>query len=110
MFGGGLEQVMRTSELMDHFEEHRTRDANITVLDFVIMHSADQQHGRSEPERHAQLPFGTHHSLHQIMLPDTPEHRVDAFPASVPIPTAGDVSLPNVLHVCGVFHPPKSIE
>lgn len=107
MFGGGLEQLLRSSELLDHFEEHRSRDPNITVLDFVVMHYADQQHGQSEPERHAQLPFGTHHPLPQVMLADAVEQRIEIDPVPVPLVAIVDYSLPNTLHACGVFHPPK---
>ncbi len=109
IFGGGIEQLLCFSQLTDHFEEHRLRDPDITILDFVVLHYANDDHGRSEPERHAQLPFGTHHSLPQIMLSGAPSQHCEIALETALFVGLVDASLPDALHVFGVFHPPKVI-
>jgi len=109
LFGGGVEEFGRFSELADHYNAHQLRDPGIGLVDFVFMHYADPAHGRSEPERHARLPFGTHHSLPQVVLDASTNSVITVRTAPEPMAIAMDATLPTALLLRGIFHPPKPI-
>ena len=109
LFGGGVEEFGRVSDLADHYNEHKLRDPGIGLVDFVYMHYTDPAHGRSEPERHARLPFGTHHSLPQFVIGAFTNSVITIPPAPEPMAIAMDATLPTALLLRGIFHPPKLI-
>jgi len=73
LFGSLLDEVFKVPLLFTHFREHRQRDNNINLLDFLAMHYFDgNDRNDQDQDRDMQLPFkhlDDHLSFEILVLP-----------------------------------------
>ena len=58
-----LYQLCKLPVLIEHFQEHRQRDQNISLLDFFSMHYWGKHIDDGDEERDNQLPFKEFHKI-----------------------------------------------
>ncbi|MCS3800813.1 hypothetical protein [Niastella sp. OAS944] len=59
-----LAQLTKLPVLLEHFKEHRQRDANVTVMEFLAMHYWGQDINDNDDSRDKQLPFKDQTVIH----------------------------------------------
>jgi hypothetical protein len=57
-----LAEILRLPSLIEHLKEHRLENPNISIVAFLYLHYADQNHEHSD-SRHERLPLHCHHVL-----------------------------------------------
>jgi hypothetical protein len=55
-------EALRLPSLIEHLKEHRLENPNISIVTFLYLHYADQNHEHSD-SRHERLPLHCHHVL-----------------------------------------------
>ena len=59
--GFSIDQSAKWVELMQHYKQHRTTDAQLSFIDFLAMHyGANSEHQKHPNHSHQNLPAGGH--------------------------------------------------
>ncbi|AKD56191.1 hypothetical protein [Spirosoma radiotolerans] len=59
--GFSIDQSAKWVELMQHYEQHRASDAQLSFMDFLAMHyGANSEHQKHPKHSHQNLPTGGH--------------------------------------------------
>jgi hypothetical protein len=56
-----LHELFKLPQLVEHFIEHKSEDSNTGLVDFLVMHYANDDDGDSDKSKDIQLPFKSHH-------------------------------------------------
>jgi len=62
LFATPLQQLTKVPVLMEHYQEHKLRDGDITFWDFMFMHYVSDDGVRDDDNRDMQLPFKKTHT------------------------------------------------
>lgn len=62
LFATPLQQLTKVPVLMEHYQEHKLRNGDITFLDFMIMHYVSDDGVHDDDNRDMELPFKKSHN------------------------------------------------
>jgi len=106
-----LSQLVKLPVLVQHYKEHKQRDQNVGLLDFLAMHYWGKDLDDNDQDRDDQLPFKAFQKV-SIEHFSTPQKNL-ALKAIIyfnesDFPVTGDDYLPNP-QLGALFKPPQSL-
>ncbi len=64
-------ELAKLPALLEHFQEHKSENQDLSFFAFVKLHYANSQHHQQDHQEHHELPFSSHHqhncSVHQVI-------------------------------------------
>lgn len=106
-----LAQFAKLPVLVEHFKEHKLRDAEITFIDFLAMHYWGKDIDDDDDSRDKQLPFKDQHIPYSFYNHYTPPNNIQISVPVVPIinthPQLNQFFSPDA-HLGALFRPPQA--
>jgi hypothetical protein len=105
-----LAQLIKLPVLVQHFQEHRQRDARVTFVEYLAMHYFGKDINDDDDDRDRQLPFKDETCVH-FSCYDTPLRHIEA-PAPLTFALSSikpyiSVAFPHTVQQ-SLFRPPQS--
>ncbi len=108
-----LQQLVKLPLLIEHYQEHKQKNRNLSFVDFLNMHYSQQQELDADYDRDMQLPFKSHDGCSTSFLSvflngaTTELPNKTAFSASVQFSAYTDNFLSQA-YLASIWQPPKS--
>jgi hypothetical protein len=113
LFGNTLlPELAKLPQLFEHFNEHKSVNANLSFFSFLKMHYADPAHQESDKNHHEKLPLKSAVSAYAevlVLQNNTPSveftYQIASEAKQSLNPTTDDFI--NRLHAISIFQPPR---
>jgi hypothetical protein len=109
---GAIEFFVGLPALIQHYEHHNKEHGKISFIDFLVLHSTENEHTRTDNHEHDKLPFNKHnHTKSSQTIPFICSNQKIQLNSPLDTSLAVQVQTKQFFvgsdFLKGIWHPPK---